>query len=59
VGLEFELKSFELAKQMLYHFSHTSSTFCSGYFGIIIIILNYLPSLASNLDPPDLSLPSS
>jgi hypothetical protein len=24
---------FALAKQVLYHLSHTSSPFCSGYFG--------------------------
>jgi hypothetical protein len=24
---------FEIAKQVLYHLSHTSSPFCSGYFG--------------------------
>jgi hypothetical protein len=26
-------QGFSLAKQTLYHFSHTSSPFCSGYFG--------------------------
>jgi hypothetical protein len=30
--LEFEL-SFMLANQALYHLSHTSSPFCSDYFG--------------------------
>jgi hypothetical protein len=32
VGLGFDFKSFELAKQALYHLSYTSSPFCSGYF---------------------------
>jgi hypothetical protein len=31
VGLGFELRL--LAKQLIYHLSHTSSPFCSGYFG--------------------------
>jgi hypothetical protein len=48
-----------LAKQALYHLSHTSRPFCSAYFwrwGLE----NYLPGLASNCNPPDeLSLPSS
>jgi hypothetical protein len=52
-GLGFELH-FRLAKQVLYDLSHTSSPFCSGYFGE-----NYLPWLVSNCNPPDLSLPSS
>jgi hypothetical protein len=30
---EFEIMIFALAKQELYHLSHTSSPFCSGYFG--------------------------
>jgi hypothetical protein len=45
---------FELAEQVLYCLSHTSSPFCSGYFGDY-----YLPGVALNHDPPDLSLPSS
>jgi hypothetical protein len=32
VGLGFEV-SFALAKEVLYCLSHTSSSFCSGYFG--------------------------
>jgi hypothetical protein len=32
MGLGFEL-GFALAKQMLYHLNHYSSSFCSGYFG--------------------------
>jgi hypothetical protein len=46
------------AKQVLYHLSHRSSLFCSSYFehgGFV----SYLPQLASNFHPPDLSLPSS
>jgi hypothetical protein len=38
--------------------SHISSPFCSGYVGVEGV-LNYLPRLASSLDPPDLSLPSN
>jgi hypothetical protein len=50
----FELKT--------YHLSHTSSPFCSGNFGDGRGgggLMNYLPRLALNQDPPDLSLPSS
>jgi hypothetical protein len=46
-----------LAKQVLC-FNHTSSPFSSGYFGDGGLV-NYLPKLALNLDPPDLSLQSS
>jgi hypothetical protein len=50
VGLEFELKQgFALTKQALYHLSHTSSPFCSGYFGDGGLA-NYLLGLALNLD---------
>jgi hypothetical protein len=38
--------------------SHSSSPFCSDYFGDGGL-LNYCPRLTSNLDPLDLSLPSS
>jgi hypothetical protein len=38
--------------------SHISSPPCSGYFGNGGL-LNYLPGLALNCDPPDLSLPSN
>jgi hypothetical protein len=31
--LAFELRGFVFGKQALYCFSHTSSPFCSGYFG--------------------------
>jgi hypothetical protein len=37
---------------------HTSSPFCSGYFGDRDFE-NYLPGLASNHDLPNISLPSS
>jgi hypothetical protein len=47
-----------LAKQTLYCSSHTYGPFCSGYF-LAIGLLNYLPGMALNLDPPNLSLPSS
>jgi hypothetical protein len=51
-------QGFMLAKQMVfYSLSRTSSQFCSDYFGDGGLI-NYLPRLASNHDPPDLSLPS-
>jgi hypothetical protein len=44
---------FILAKQVLYCFSHTTSPFCTDYFADGIS-----PGLASNHDPPNLSLPS-
>jgi hypothetical protein len=47
-----------LAKQALYRFSHTFSPFCFGYFGDEDFT-NCLPGLGLNLDPLDLSLPSS
>jgi hypothetical protein len=50
---------FELAKQALYHLSHISSPLCCSYFGDGGGLKNYLPKLASNHDPPNLSLPSS
>jgi hypothetical protein len=37
-------QGFTLVKQALYHWSHASSSICSGYFGEI----NYLPQLALN-----------
>jgi hypothetical protein len=46
------------AKLTLYSLSYTSKPFCFGYFwrwGF----LNYLPGLASKLDPPDHNLPGS
>jgi hypothetical protein len=43
-----------LSKQVLYCLRHTSSSFCSGYFGDRVS--NFLPRLASNQDPPNLSL---
>jgi hypothetical protein len=45
------MQGFVLAKQVLYNLSHTSSTFCSGYLGDGGLV-NYLPKLTSNLDPP-------
>jgi hypothetical protein len=50
-------QGFTLTKQVLHHLSHTSSPFCSGYFGDGV--LNYLRRLALNHDLPNLSLPSS
>jgi hypothetical protein len=38
--------------------SHACSPFCSGYFWRLGL-QNYLPGLASNLDPPHLCLPIS
>jgi hypothetical protein len=46
------------AKQILYLLNQTSSPFYPDYFGDGVF-MNYLLRLASNLDPPDLSLPSS
>jgi hypothetical protein len=47
-----------LAKQAFYPMSHTSSPFCSGYFGDGDLE-NYLLGLASTCDPSNLSLSSS
>jgi hypothetical protein len=58
VGLGFELRAFVLAKKVLYCLSHTCSPFCSSYFGGGVLRTICL-GLALNLDPPDLSLPSS
>jgi hypothetical protein len=52
-------QGFKIAKQALYHLSHTSSPFCSGYFEDGGGLTSCLPKLASNLDPPDLNLLSS
>jgi hypothetical protein len=58
-GMEFELRtSCLLARQVLYHLSHNSSSFCSGYFGDGGLS-NYLLRLALNPDSLELSLPSS
>jgi hypothetical protein len=51
-------QGFALAKQALYHLSHTSSPFYCGYFGVGGL-MNYSLGLASNLIPPDLSRLSS
>jgi hypothetical protein len=54
VGLGFELR------QALYCLNHTSRPFCSHLHPIWRWgLMNYLPWLASSLDPPNLSLPSS
>jgi hypothetical protein len=55
VGLGFELKSSHLQGR-LSTICHTSSAFWLGYFGDGGL-LNYLPKLASNDSPPNLSLP--
>jgi hypothetical protein len=47
-----------LTRQALCSLSHTSSPFCSGCFEEEDF-LNYLPELASNWNPPYLSLPIS
>jgi hypothetical protein len=57
VELGFDFRASYLAQQELYYLSHTSSPFCSGYFGDSLV--NYFPGLPSNHDPPDHSLPSS
>jgi hypothetical protein len=46
-----------LAKQVLYCLNLISSPFCSGYFGDGVL-QTICPSLASNIHPLDLSLPS-
>jgi hypothetical protein len=57
-GTGVSTQGFTLAKQALYCLSHTSSTFCSGYFGDEVS-QTILPRVASNSDPPDLTIPSS
>jgi hypothetical protein len=44
-----------LTKQVLYDLSNTCNPFFSGYFGDGGL-MNYLPKLALNHDPPKLSL---
>jgi hypothetical protein len=51
-------QGFLIADQVLYHLSHTSSPFCSGYFGGRGLS-NCFPRLVSRCDPPNLSFPSS
>jgi hypothetical protein len=46
-----------LARQALYHLSHSASPF--SVLGVFESLMNYLPGLAWNPDPPDLCLPSS
>jgi hypothetical protein len=46
----FAKPGFVFAKQVLYHLSHTSSPFCSGYFGRWGLA-KYLPRLPLNLNP--------
>jgi hypothetical protein len=50
-----------LLMQSLYCWRHASSPFCSGHFedGKGRGLVNYLPGLASNCDPSELSLLSS
>jgi hypothetical protein len=57
-SLEIVGQGFTLAKQVLYRLSHTSSPFCSGYFGDGGL-MNYLPRLASTYHPPDLLISAS
>jgi hypothetical protein len=51
VGLEFELKFLCFAKQVLYHFSYTSSPLCFGCFGDGSLS-NYLSGLTLTSDLP-------
>jgi hypothetical protein len=55
-GTEIYTQSFALAKQSLYHLSHTSSTFCCGVLEMESCELIALVGL--ELNPPDLSLPT-
>jgi hypothetical protein len=47
-----------LSKLALYHLSYNSSPFCSELFWRWSLS-NFLPGLASNINPSDFSLPSS
>jgi hypothetical protein len=51
-------QGFTPAKQVLYHLTHASIPFNSGYFGDGGVT-NYLPGVALNCDPLYISLPSS
>jgi hypothetical protein len=57
VGLGFAL-GIVLVKQVLYCLSHTSSPFCSDYFGDGGLI-NYFSGVALSPDPSTLCLPSA
>jgi hypothetical protein len=56
-GTEISIQGFVLAKQELYHLSHASSLFCSGYSADGVV--NYFPGLAANHNPHNLSFSSS
>jgi hypothetical protein len=58
MSLGFELRALDLQGRRSHCLSHSSSPFYSGHFedgGS----LKYLPRLASNLNPPNVSFPSS
>jgi hypothetical protein len=57
-GWGFEFRVSHLQSRCSNCLNHTSSPFCSGYFGDGGL-KNYLPRLASNHNLPDLSLPST
>jgi hypothetical protein len=57
-GTRVLIQGFMLTKQVLYLSSHTFSPVWYGYFGDGGLT-NYLPRLALNFDPPNLSLLSS
>jgi hypothetical protein len=61
VGLEFELRASCLQSRHSYHFNHASSSLDTWFWrlGRGSPITSYLPSLASNIIPHDLSLPNS
>jgi hypothetical protein len=50
VFFKFAVQGFELRA---YNLSHSASLFCDGFF-LRQCLVNYLPELALNCDPPDL-----
>jgi hypothetical protein len=55
-------QGFSFTKQAIYHVSHTFQNELEFICALVILEMgsaNYLPVLASNPDPPDLSLPRS
>jgi hypothetical protein len=53
VGLGFELRTLHLQSKCS---TAWATSVCSGYFGDADGLMNYLPGLALNLDPPNFSL---
>jgi hypothetical protein len=48
-----------LARQILYHLNHFTTSFFFHWGFLRQDLVNYLPTLALNFDPSDLCLPSN